>query len=78
VTVYTQFGYAMVDLDKYREAQPSQQPEAESPEKPKGPEQQMVDSHHDSGNSTTSLASAGSGSGDKIIEVQYKWGFGYI
>lgn len=62
VTVYTQFGYAMVDLDKYRE-----ETDVSSPDK-----------SHDSAGSLASTSSSGPSAGEKIIEVQYRWGLGYI
>ena len=78
VTVYTQFGYASVDIDKYRDdILPSHNSDSSSPEKK---EQMMM--QHDSASSATSLISTSStGSlpqGEKIIEVQYKWGVGFI
>jgi hypothetical protein len=75
VTVYTQFGYASVDLDKYKddshlssfasgESSPEKQPKSED-----GSGGQMI-MNHDSAH--------GSASGEKIIELQYKWGLGFI
>ena len=90
VTVYTQFGYASVDLDKYKDDSHLSQITAagasphSSPEKPKqaavaenedhaGGGQMMLQNHDSLGSTSSS-----SGNGEKFIELNYKWGIGYI
>ena len=92
VTVYTQFGYAQMDVDKYKDdfnpqnmngASPEKKPAADDQQK----EQQPVEGGGGIMQQTSSAASDGTNviggplivsNGDKIIELTYKWGKGYI
>lgn len=102
VPVYTQFGYAQVDLDKYKDdsnitqalsnisiSNNSASPEKNKDSKVSQQEEvnagsgggQMSQTNHDSNVSTSSTTISGGsvvGNGDKFIELQYKWGQGYI
>lgn len=71
VTVYTEYGYASVDLDKYKDALQvsSAGHSPEKHQKDEGVEQ------HDKGELKNNVQSLQ----DKIIEVNFKWGgIGYI
>lgn len=84
VTVYTKYGYAMVDLDKYREELqgPSQVngvagSNGSSPDKIQAlSKEESVESQNDGSSNMTSEAQK---AGDKFIEVQFKFGgYGYL
>ena len=89
VTVYTQFGYAQMDVDKYKDdfnpqnmngggASPEKQPAAADEQK-----EQQIEGGGGIMQQTSSAVSEGGtplivSNGDKMIELTYKWGKGYI